>query len=179
MLPFDAIRTPRLTLRRPRPADAPLVFAGYAQDPEVTRYLAWRPHGDIEETRRHIAACIDTWDGTLTRAYMIDGEGEPAIGAFDLRLRSGPGGVSFGYVLARRCWGRGYMTEVLKAVVERALAQHDVWRVWAFCDIDNLASARVMEKAGLAFEGILRRWAMAPCLDPIAPRDCRCYARVK
>lgn len=179
MIPTSEIVTERLRLRRPRPADAELVFRHYARDPEVSHFLAWRPHVEPDQTRDYITACIDAWHGTMNRPYLIDAESEQAIGVFDLRLRSGPCAVSFGYVLARAFWNRGYMTEALRAVVAQALAQHDVWRIWAFCDVDNLASARVMEKAGMQYEGTLRRWAMHPNVDPIAPRDCRCYARVK
>jgi RimJ/RimL family protein N-acetyltransferase len=70
------------------------------------------------------------------------------------------------------------MTEVVRAVNDWALAQPEVHRVWAVCDVDNLASARVMEKAGMAREGKLRRWAVHPNLST-EPRDFWCYARVK
>lgn len=179
MIPTSEIITERLRLRRPQPNDAELVFENYARDPEVSRFLAWRPHRELRETQDYITTCIDAWHGTMHRPYLIDANGHQAIGVFDLRLRSGPGAVSFGYVLARAFWNRGYMTEALKAVIALALAQHDVWRVWAFCDVENHASARVMEKAGMEYEGTLRRWAMHPNIDPIAPRDCRCYSRVK
>ena len=70
------------------------------------------------------------------------------------------------------------MTEALRSLVEWALAQPGVWRVWSFCDAENRASARVMEKAGLAFEAVLGRWAAHPNLSP-EPRDCRVYARLR
>ena len=70
------------------------------------------------------------------------------------------------------------MTEVVRAVADWALAQPEVHRVWAVCDVDNLASARVLEKAGMECEGRLRRWFLHPNVSA-APRDCWCYARVK
>jgi RimJ/RimL family protein N-acetyltransferase len=54
----------------------------------------------------------------------------------------------------------------------------EIFRAWAFCDVDNPASARVMEKAGMTREGILRRWHVAPNLGP-EPRDCIVCARAK
>ena len=51
-------------------------------------------------------------------------------------------------------------------------------RAAAICDIDNQASARVMEKAGMNFEGVLRRHTLHPNIAP-EPRDCRMYAKVK
>jgi RimJ/RimL family protein N-acetyltransferase len=83
-----------------------------------------------------------------------------------------------GYVLARGYWGRGYMTEALKALVNWAVQQSEIYRVWAVCDVDNLASARVMEKAGMRREGILRRWSIHPNVSD-EPRDSYCYSIVK
>ena len=53
-----------------------------------------------------------------------------------------------------------------------------MYRVWAVCDVDNVASARVLEKAGMSFEGILRRYQIHPNIGP-EPRDARCYARMR
>jgi ribosomal-protein-alanine N-acetyltransferase len=86
--------------------------------------------------------------------------------------------VNLGYVLARPYWNRGYMTEAVKAVVGWALDEEEVFRVWAVCDVENRASARVLEKAGLEREGILRRWIVLPNLGQ-EPRDCTCFAKVK
>jgi RimJ/RimL family protein N-acetyltransferase len=83
-----------------------------------------------------------------------------------------------GYVLARPYWGRGYMTEALRALIAWALKQKSIFRVWAVCDVDNIASARVMEKAGMQREGRLKRWSVHPNLSP-EPRDSYCYAIVK
>jgi RimJ/RimL family protein N-acetyltransferase len=52
------------------------------------------------------------------------------------------------------------------------------WRIQAFCDIENRASARVLEKIGLTFEGTLHRYMILPNLGD-APRDVHCYARVR
>ncbi|MGH6943752.1 MAG: GNAT family N-acetyltransferase, partial [Geminicoccaceae bacterium] len=82
------------------------------------------------------------------------------------------------YVLARPFWGRGYMTEAVRALIRAALADPWIFRVWAFCDVENLASARVMEKAGMSFEGRLRRWTVHPNVGP-EPRDVLCYAKVR
>ena len=70
------------------------------------------------------------------------------------------------------------MTEAVCAVADWALAQADIHRVWAVCDIENRASARVLEKAGMTREGVLRGWSLHPNAGG-TPRDCWCYARVK
>jgi len=55
---------------------------------------------------------------------------------------------------------------------------HNKGILTAVCDVENIASARVMEKAGLSREGVLRRWLVHPNLGP-EPRDCYGYARVR
>ena len=96
------------------------------------------------------------------------------ISAFDLR-QSDPTRLGYGYVLARASWGQGLMAEALAEVVDWALRQSSVWRIG---DVENLASARVMEKASLEREGVLRRWGVDPNLGE-TPRDCFSYAKVR
>lgn len=86
--------------------------------------------------------------------------------------------AELGYVLARPYWGRGYMTEAAQAVVDWALTQEDIYRVWAICDVENGASARVMEKIGMHREGLLHRWIIHPNRSD-EPRDCFAYAKTK
>ena len=64
------------------------------------------------------------------------------------------------------------------AFVDAVMAQPMIWRIQAFCDVENVASARVLQKIGLTFEGTLRRYMVLPNLGDV-PRDVRCYARVR
>lgn len=86
--------------------------------------------------------------------------------------------MELGYVLGRRYWNRGYVTEAAHAVLVQAFSYSSVYRVWATCDIDNLASARVLEKIGMTREGILRRWLVRPNISP-EPRDTFLFAKVR
>jgi RimJ/RimL family protein N-acetyltransferase len=70
------------------------------------------------------------------------------------------------------------MTEVLAEIVRWGLTQDHVFRIGAVCDTENIGSARVMEKAGLIREGLLRRWLIHPNISD-EPRDCLSYARVR
>lgn len=54
------------------------------------------------------------------------------------------------------------MTEVLRYWVNWSLAQPTVCRIGAFCDVDNPASAKVMLKAGMTYEGSLKHWGIHP-----------------
>lgn len=169
----DRFQTKRLTLCPIAPEDAIPIFDTYAQDTEVTRYLTWRPHGSIADTEVYIASCLAT-PPDCARIYVLVGGGG-VMGALDVR-RTAPHRLEFGYVLARRFWGRGLMTEALTEVVRWAERQPGIFRVGSVCDVDNIGSARVMEKAGLTREGLARRWLMHPNFGD-EPRDCYCYAR--
>jgi RimJ/RimL family protein N-acetyltransferase len=171
----DALDTPRLTFRPLARADAQAIFDTYAQDPLVSQFLTWRPHASVAATEAFIAS---TEGASATRNYvLIERAGGSLVGSFELRRHS-PSRVGYGYLLARPFWGRGLMTEALSAAADWALGQPGVWRIGDVCDVENLASARVMEKAGFVREGLLRRWAVHPNLGE-APRDCFSYARVR
>lgn len=86
--------------------------------------------------------------------------------------------VNFGYVLAKQYWNKGYMSEALKKLSEEVLKIDKIYRSWAFCDIENTGSAKVMEKSGMKFEGILKKWAIHPNISK-EPRDCMVYSRTK
>lgn len=173
----ETIQTGRLLLRRPVDMDASALFNGYARDPEVVRHLTWRPHQRIAETHEFLARCRVGWDAgvDLTWAITLHGD-DTLIGMIGARPRGFK--TDIGYVLARPHWGQGIMTEAARVIVDLAFTDPAVHRVWAVCDFDNHASARVMEKAGLTREGVLRRWIVHPNVSP-DPRDALCYARVR
>lgn len=176
MLP-EGFETARLILRPVALGDAPDIFAGYAQDLDVVRFLSWRPHRAAAETVSYIARCAAA-PADRSRTYVLTGRQDGILlGAFDLR-RPEPHRLDCGYVLARPYWGRGLMTEALAEISAWALRQDSIWRIGAVCDVENFASARVMEKAGLQREGILHRWIIHPNLAP-GPRDCFSYALVR
>lgn len=64
--------------------------------------------------------------------------------------------AEIGYILRRDRWGRGYATEAANLLIDFALQQLGMHRVWAVCDPDNPASVRVLEKCGMHCEGRLR-----------------------
>ena len=86
--------------------------------------------------------------------------------------------MQFGYCLARDAWGQGYATEAAGAFIAAALDIPTLWRIQAYCDVENCASARVLEKIGLEREGTLRRYMVLPNLSN-EPRDVHCYAKVR
>ena len=87
MKPPELISTERLILRKPRMDDAPAVFAGWVQDPEVTYFLTWRPHENIGQTESMLTRAIAAWDGDARFPYMITlKENGTVIGMIDPRI---------------------------------------------------------------------------------------------
>jgi RimJ/RimL family protein N-acetyltransferase len=170
------IESARLILRPPEPADAEAVYRGWATDPEVTRYVVWRPHRAPADAESYVRTSVERWGSGVEYTWLIclKPGGEP-IGAIALRKDGFKANV--GYVLARPHWNKGFMTEAVRTVIDVAFADPAVVRVGACCDIDNHASARVMEKAGMTREGILKSWLVHP-VQGAAPRDCLSYSIV-
>jgi [ribosomal protein S5]-alanine N-acetyltransferase len=177
MQPPERMETERLILRKPCRDDAPAIFSAYAQDTEVTRYMTWRPHKNVGETYRIVELMLKLWDEGEAYSYVITlKDVDSAIGMIAMH----PEGfrVAIGYVLAGSYWSKGYITEAALTVTNWLLKQPDIYRVFATCDVENPASARVMEKVGMKFEGILRRYIIHPNVSP-EPRDSYMYAIVK
>ena len=172
----DTIATERLLLRRPALADAPAVFE-YGSDPEVTSWMPWPTHRALDTVVEYLASCPGTWEcGTEYNWIITERPGDRAIGSISFRPRGHS--ADFGYVLNRGWWGRGIASEAARAVVDWLFTHDDIHRVWATCDVENARSARVLEKAGLSREAVLRAWAVRPNVSP-EPRDVLMYARVR
>jgi RimJ/RimL family protein N-acetyltransferase len=172
LIPLDGF-----VLRKPEPKDAEAIFRNYTQDPEVTRYLLWKPHQSLQDSRDWIEHCIEVFDAETHPVYVIAEPGaDEAIGMIDARVSGHQALV--GYVLARSYWGQGIMTRALRFLVDTLIARPGVYRVYALHDVDNPASGRVMEKAGMRYEGLLKRAGMHPTVSD-EPRDSKLWARTK
>ncbi|GAB2841432.1 GNAT family protein [Pseudoduganella ginsengisoli] len=174
----NEITTTRLILRQPRASDAAALFDAYTQDAEVARYMVWVPHKSVKETEGFIAYCCEAWSSGKSRPYVMSLQSAPhrPIGILEARLHSHM--IDLGYVLAREHWGAGLMPEAVGTLAEIALADPSCFRVQATCDVENIASARTLEKAGFALEAKLQRYTMHPNISA-APRACFMYANCR
>jgi len=173
--PPREIRTKRLWLRWPGLADAEAIFEEYATDPEVTRYLTWRPHSELGTVTAFLEDTIaHNESGHAYSWALTDSAAGRTIGMLGARVRGHM--IDIGYVLAKKYWGKGYMPEAVSWFTEWAIRQPGIYRVWAVCDTQNLASARTLEKSGFEREGMLHRWIVHPNVSS-EPRDCYIYGR--
>jgi RimJ/RimL family protein N-acetyltransferase len=169
----EEMLTERLRLRPPSSDDAESIFSRYARDPEVCRYMLWPAHRSVNDTYAWLNSIGG--EGPAVRLLFDRASGEllGSIGGKADGTR-----VEFGYCLARDAWGSGLATEAARAFVAAVLQNESIWRIQAFCDVENRASARVLEKTGFTLEGTLRRYMVMPNLSD-APRDMLCYAKVR
>jgi len=151
------IETERLLLRDFAPRDWEALDA-IVSDPAVTRYMhfarwdeqkrrQWHARMVEEASRPHPG--VDNWaitrrsDGQLTGWLFIGSSSD--LGARGTR--------GCGYALGQRFWGQGYMTEALRAAITYVFTTLGTRRIIADCQEANLASARVMQKCGMIYEG--------------------------
>ena len=153
------LETARLVLRQTSITDAAQMFKNWASDPEVTKYLTWQPHADIEVTRSILA----NWDkeNAKTDYYhwgMVLKENQEIIGTTGtLGIDGKNHSTELGYCMSRSLWGNGYMTEAVAAIIEHLFSIVGLNRITSRHNPENIGSGRVMQKCGMVFEGIQRQ----------------------
>lgn len=151
------LETQRLILRKLSLDDAKDVF-DYARDPEVIRYLPWTVHNSIEDTitylndilEKQAKAQVTSWALVYKPLARVVGSGGYNWWLPEQRR------AEIGYVLSRSLWGKGLMTEAVRAIIEFGFAKMNLNRIQALCREENLASVKVLEKCGMSREGLLR-----------------------
>lgn len=171
----EVLITEKLALRRPRLADAEAIFE-YASDRQVIHYMDYCPCTDLNEVVKSLEGKPQQWEsGNYTWVLTIRPDDRP-IGTIACCVEGHA--ADFGYLLNQQYWGQGFATEAAIAVVNWAISLPTIYRVWATCDAENIASAKVLEKSGLVCEGRLRCYQVRPNISAI-PRDALMYARVR
>jgi len=163
-LSFRPLRSPRLLLREPAAGDARAVLDAWSADPEATRYLTWRPHASLREAEEALAQRMDRLAAGVEYSWFLERAGEPAPIGVVSAWQTGSA-LELGFVLARSCWGQGLATEAVVAVAGWAFAQPEVTYLFATCDAENVASARVLEKSGFTCRGPFERAIVRPNLS--------------
>ena len=149
------LKTKRLILRPPGPADAP-ALQSYLIDRRVAETTARIPHPYPEGGALEWIARVESeWATGVAVAFVIclRNTGE-LVGCISLFRGEDPG-LEAGYWIGVPHWKRGYATEALHRLLRYAFNQLACPRVGAKHFAHNPASGRVMEKAGLPFERII------------------------
>ena len=170
------LETHRLVLRRFEEKDAAAMFA-WAGDSQVTRFLRFATHKSAEDS----LAVLRQWQEAYRRPdfyewAITEKETSRPVGSIALNVlnehdRSG----DVGFCLLRECWGRGYMSEALSAVLEFGFHTVGFNRIEGVHSERNPASGAGMRRCGMQYEGLSRELYYSN--DGF--QDCHRYARLK
>lgn len=154
---LPTIETERILLRKMSLKDAKDMFE-YAQDSQASKYTGWYTHNSIQDTKLFLQYTINNYKNNQLSNWGIVQKAEQKFigtaGFVDWNIEHAK--AEIGYTLSRKYWGKGYMTEVVNAIIYFGFRTMMLNRIEARCVIENIASARVMEKVGMKYEGILR-----------------------
>jgi ribosomal-protein-alanine N-acetyltransferase len=155
---FPLIESERLLLRQLSPEDAVHVFA-CESDPEVFRYSRRSEETSLESATQTLNILFKWYQERIMLCWAIMlKENQRFIGRIQMEEWSDEDHrAEVGYRLGKPYWGQGYATEALRAVIAYLFEQTTVNRISAFTWAENTASARVLEKAGMRFEGLSRQ----------------------
>jgi [ribosomal protein S5]-alanine N-acetyltransferase len=173
---LPTLETERLILRKMVLNDAEAVFA-YASNSEVSRYTLWETHRSIEDSRAFLEFATQKYENGGEPDWGIVYRGNGClVGACGLvNWEAEHARAEVGFVLSREYWGRGLMSEAVRAILRFGFERMNLNRIEARCIAQNAASARVMEKAGMVYEGTLRQREYIKG----AYRDIKLYAILK
>lgn len=151
------LETERLILRRFKIEDAENMYKNWATDPECNKFLSWNLHKNIEETKTVIQNWINEYE-TGSYNWVVElKENKEIIGNISaVHFRKKDLNCEIGYCYGSKYWGKGYGTEALKRVIEFFLNECNLHLVEARHISGNPASGRVMEKAGMKKEAVLK-----------------------
>lgn len=153
------IRLSRCDLRPLEPGDA-AALARHADNGRIATHLRDRfPHPYTLEHAREFIELARRADREVALAITVAGE---AIGVVSVMLQDDVERVSaeIGYWVGEAWWGQGIATEAVQAMTGYAARTFGLTRLFARTFDDNVASRRVLEKAGYAPEGRLSRSAV-------------------
>ncbi|MBQ3370740.1 MAG: GNAT family N-acetyltransferase [Mogibacterium sp.] len=153
------VETERLLLRRFSIDDADAMYRNWASDPEVTEFLTWPAHADVDVSK----AVLEDWISSYTHkdyyqwAIVLKELGTDPIGSISaVHLNNDIDIVHIGYCLGKGWWHRGIMSEALKAVMDFFFDEVGANRIESRHDPRNPHSGMVMKKCGMKYEGTMR-----------------------
>lgn len=149
------IHTSRLILRRFSLSDAPFMYANWASNPKVCKYMTWEPHQTIQESERLINLWVTSYqDPSSYQWIIVHKRTNTPIGAIGMTLKQDDkklSGWQPGYVLGEDFWGQGYATEALHAMVNYFFDTTGIPTLYCMHANENIASGNVMQKVGFRY----------------------------
>ncbi|MCL2756217.1 MAG: GNAT family N-acetyltransferase [Firmicutes bacterium] len=178
---MNIYETERLLIRRWHEKDAHDLYE-YASDNEVTRFLRFPAYMSLDDAVSRIKSMNESYsqfaNGDLQTEIdfaieqKITGKVIGSIGFVGYKENAGRS-IEIGYIMNPQHQGKGFMTEALVGMFKYVVGNDLALRIEAKHDIENKASGRVMQKAGMTFEGIRRKGTSN---NTNSRADCATYA---
>jgi [ribosomal protein S5]-alanine N-acetyltransferase len=155
---FTELETERLIIRKMNIADSEDIFS-FTSDPEIIRLT---PIFELTKTKyeaiNYIEKCMGNYaKGNSEFWAIVYKKNNKVIGIVCIDILSRYKG-DIGYAITREYWGNGIATEAAKAVINFGFNVLGLKRIEGTCDPRNKASARVLEKCGMSYEGLLKSY---------------------
>ncbi len=167
------LETERLILRRFVSEDAAAMYRNWASDDEVTKYLTWPTHPNIDVSKFVTEDWVNSYSDEkyYQWAIVLKENGDEPIGSISaVHMNEDIAMVHVGYCIGRAWWHQGITSEAMKAVMDFFFKEVGANRIEARHDPRNPNSGKVMEKCGMKYEGTMR------CSDRNNQRICdACY----
>lgn len=165
------LETPRLLLRKLSLADADDLFYVFS-DEETTNYVPREKHADKMVTINHIENLIKRMNEGISFVWsVIDKIDNRVIGTANLYFKQDRA-ASIGAVISSERWGKGIATEALKEIIDFGFNKMKLIRIEGKCELNNIASEKVLKKLGMTYEGTLRKEVIIKDI----PRDAKIYS---
>ena len=157
------LETERLILRRFELSDADVMHRNLTSDPDVVRFMSYNVCKSIEDTQKHIDQWMEYFSDLPSNSSwclfaIIHKSSGDLIGTVDFHENDREARTAeIGYQLGRAWWGNGYATEAVCALIDYCFETIGLNRLWADHNSLNIASGKVLLKAGMLHEGTARQ----------------------
>lgn len=153
------LETDRLILRKFVIEDVEQSYLNWASDYEASKYFAFYPHKEKNDTERVIKQWLNAYQSEENEYLwaIVEKSSNEVIGninadAFYKVLNI----CEVAYMLGSKWWNKGYATEALKAVIHYLFISEDFYLIEAKYNSTNASSGKLLQKIGMKQDGILR-----------------------
>lgn len=151
------LETKNLELRKIKIDDYKDIYSCWTSDYEVSKYVTWSPHKSAEDTKKLVNYWVNDYNNDNSFRWLVTTKDKnEIIGMIDaISINMQYMTVEVGYCYGSKYWGKGYATEALKKVIDYL---HEVGFVVVYAQhfVSNIASGKVMKKAGMEYEALLK-----------------------
>lgn len=143
------LETERLVLRRFEAGDAGVLYREFGANEKMSRYSGWNPYATSEMAANTVREYLESYDNQAFYSWAIEQDGKlvGTIGAYDFDAEQNS--IEVGLSIVEACWGKGYASEALCAVIHYLVDAEEIALIKGWCASDNVGSRRVMEKGGM------------------------------